>query len=216
VAGSGTGVRGESTDGIGVYGISTNSHGCGGSTFKAGYAGLFGTGNVPGSTGFYAAGVAGASAGFFEGAVTVRGAFQVVGGPKNALVPHPDGSHRRMYCQESPEPWFEDFGTAALKNGQAAVTLDPEFDAVVRGDDYRVFLTEIGDCGGLYVSQKGPHRFEVRSRGGAAAAGTFDYRVVSRRKEEVGKRMEKVDVPKPPKVDLERLTRPGGDAPSKP
>ena len=69
-----------------------------------------------------------------------------------------------------PEPWFEDFGTAELRNGQASVALDPEFDEVVKGDDYRVFLTEIGDCGGLYVSRKGPHRFEVRSRGGAGAA----------------------------------------------
>ena len=42
---------------------------------------------------------------------------------------------------------------------------------MVKGDDYRVFLTEIGDCGGLYVSRKGPHRFEVRSRAGAGATG---------------------------------------------
>jgi len=36
-----------------------------------------------------------------------------------------------MYCQESPEPWFEDFGTATLTNGRAVVELDPDFDAVV-------------------------------------------------------------------------------------
>jgi RNA polymerase sigma factor (sigma-70 family) len=29
---------------------------------------------------------------------------------KAAVVPHPDGGHRQVYCQESPEPWFEDFG----------------------------------------------------------------------------------------------------------
>lgn len=73
--------------------------------------------------------------------------------------------------------------------------LDPEFDEVVKGDDYRVFQTVIGDCGGLYVSRKGPHRFVVQSRAGASADGTFDDRVVTRRLDDVGKRLERIDLP---------------------
>src|SRR4029079_13838606 len=101
---------------------------------------------------------------------------------------------------EAPESWFEDVGEATLTNGRAVVTLDPDFDAVVKDDDYRVFLTEIGDCGGLYVSRKGPHRFEVVSRAGASASGSFDYRVMARRADAVGTRMEKVTPPKPAEV----------------
>jgi hypothetical protein len=134
----------------------------------------------------------GATAARFDGPVIVNGTFTIAGGAKSAAVKHPDGVYRRLYCQESPEPWFEDFGTAELRNGQATVALDPDFDAVVKSDDYRLFLTEIGDCGGLYVSRKDPHGFGVRSRAGAAATGTFDYRVVARRRDEVGKRLEKV------------------------
>jgi len=37
----------------------------------------------------------------------------VIGGPKSAAVPHPDGTLRRLYCVESPESWFEDFGNRA-------------------------------------------------------------------------------------------------------
>jgi hypothetical protein len=196
-SGSGYGVRGLSSTGIGVYGESPDNYGCGGTTSKPGYAGLLGYATVASAAAFLGVnGAPGGTAGYFHGAVTVDGPFQVVNGPKNALVAHPDGSHRRMYCQESPEPWFEDFGTATLTNGRAVVDLDPDFDAVVRGDDYLVFMTENGNCGGLFISRKGPHRFVVQSRANPAATGTFDYRVVSRRKENVGRRMEKVDLPK--------------------
>jgi hypothetical protein len=202
------GVLGRSTDGIGVQGVSTNNFGAGGTTNKAGFSGLFGYGAVPGSSGFYAAAVSGANAGFFSGRVDVQGDFTATG-IKSAAVKDRKGQYRRMYCQEAPEPWFEDFGTADLRNGRAEVVLDAEFDEVVKGDDYRVFLTEIGDCGGLYVSRKGPHRFEVRSRGGASASGKFDFRVVARRGDIAeGRRLEKVELPKMVSIDHERLVRP--------
>jgi hypothetical protein len=102
-----------------------------------------------------------------------------------------------MYCQESPEPWFEDFGTAELKGGQAVVDLDPEFDEVVKGDDYLVFPVPEGDCKGLFVSRKGPHRFVVKELQGGKSTLPFSYRVVSRRRENVGSRMEKVTIPTP-------------------
>ena len=73
--------------------------------------------------------------------VIVGGDFTVVGGAKSAAVPHPDGSHRRLYCVESPESWFEDFGGDTLVCGEAAVALDPDFAAVVDASNYHVFLT---------------------------------------------------------------------------
>ena len=39
----------------------------------------------------------------FDGPVLVNGNFTAIGGSKSAAVPHPDGTHRRLYCVESPE-----------------------------------------------------------------------------------------------------------------
>ena len=84
------------------------------------------------------------------------------------------------------------------------VDLDPDFDAVVKGDDYLVFMTAEGDCNGLYVSRKGPHRFVVEELKGGKSTLTFCYRLVSRRKDDVGKRLEKVQIPT---FDLDKLKR---------
>jgi len=125
------------------------------------------------------------------------GDFAVSGGAKNAAVPHPDGSHRLLYCQESPEPWFEDFGEAKLVGGKAEVKLDPDFAAVVHSDGYRVFLTAEGDSKGLYMAGKSSAGFEVReSQGGTSSLG-FSYRVVAKRKDITGQRLAKVKLPEP-------------------
>ena len=148
------------------------------------------------------------SAALFAGNVAITGSLTVQGSyPKSAAVKKRDGTLARMYCQEAPEPWFVDFGRGQIKDGKAVVDLDPELDQVVKGDDYHVFLTEYGDLRGLYVADVRPHRFEVRSRDGAAANGSFGYRVVARPLDDVGGRMEKVERPKLPTIDLERPTR---------
>jgi hypothetical protein len=69
----------------------------------------------------------------------------VVNGTKSAAVPFPDGSRRLLYTMESPESWFEDFGISQLLNGNAEVTLDPGFAAIVTSDVYHVFISEYGD-----------------------------------------------------------------------
>ena len=187
---SGVGVYGVSANSFGVFGSSANSFGCGGASTAPGTAALFGYSSTPGAIGLQGIHtVAGGTAGFFSGDVYITGRLTVASGAKSAAVKKKDGSMARVYCQESPEPWFEDFGTAELKGGQASVALDPEFDEVVKGDDYRVFLTPIGVECSLYVSRKGPHQFVVRTVGGAAVNGSFDYRVVARRAEAVGARL---------------------------
>jgi hypothetical protein len=63
---------------------------------------------------------------------------------------------------ESPEHWFEDFGSARLQSGRAIVNLDADFAKVIKRGDYRVFVTPEGDCGGLYLRRKSATSFEVR------------------------------------------------------
>ena len=97
-------------------------------------------------------------------------------------MPFPDGSQRVLHCMESPEHWFEDFGTAKLKRGRTVVKLDADFAKVIKRGDYRVFLTPEGDCRGLYVRRKSAS-FEVREFGDGKSDVAFSYRIVGRRRD---------------------------------
>jgi hypothetical protein len=86
---------------------------------------------------------------------------------------------------ESPEIWFEDFGSGKLQNGTATVFLDQLFLETVHIDEehpYRVFLQMEGDCKGLFVSNKTETGFEVREIQGGQSDITFSYRIIAKRK----------------------------------
>ena len=121
-----------------------------------------------------------ALAGLFNGGTLVFGDLFVTG-TKSAVVKHPDGSDRRLYCMESPESWFEDFGVGQLHEGQADVHLDRDFAALVRTDNYHVFLTPYGDSNGLYIAHMQPDGFVVREQHGGRHSLEFGYRVVAKR-----------------------------------
>ncbi len=205
---SGRGVFGESLDAEGVYGLSSSRAGVVGVSNQSGpdlpfinvSAGVWGTSqdnigtvgtstNQPGVIGFSANshGVFGQSAnpkayaGFFQGNLLVTG--EIIAGIKDAIVPFPDGSKRLLHCMESPEHWFEDFGSARLARGRVTVKLDADFTKVVKLSDYRVFLTPEGDCQGLYVRSKRGKSFEVRELQGGASSVAFSYRIVARRRD---------------------------------
>ena len=91
-------------------------------------------------------------AGLFAGNVQVTGTFSAA--VKNAVVPFPDGSARVLHCMESPEHWFEDFGTAKLRRGR-----------------------------GLFVYRKSAASFEVRELMGGKSSIAFCYRIIGRRKD---------------------------------
>jgi hypothetical protein len=95
-----------------------------------------------------------------------------------------DGGARKvaLYAMQSPENWFEDFGSGALSNGAATIRLDPIFAQAANTEtEYHVFLTPNGDSKGLYVSQKTATSFEVREQGGGTSSIAFDYRIVAKR-----------------------------------
>ncbi len=198
------GVFGSATQGYGVFGFSANSNGIAGQSGTSA-AGCVGFAGAPGGYGIFGGiAVQGGFAGGFAGPVLVAGDFTVSGGSKSAAVPHPDGTHRRLYCQESPEAWFEDFGRGRLVNGRAEVKLDPDFLAVVKVDDYYVFPIPEGDSNGLYVSSLSPSGFEVREQKGGTSSLSFSYRVVAKRKDIPGPRLERIKLPEP----IKELKRP--------
>ena len=93
------------------------------------------------------------SAGAFFGDVRVAGNIYA-NNLKSAVVPFPDGSRRALYCMESPDLWFEDFGKARLARGRAVVKLDANFAKVIKRGDYGITWRE-GIASGLGASSSG-------------------------------------------------------------
>lgn len=106
-----------------------------------------------------------------------------VSGTKNNVVTLKDGRSILFYANESPEYWFEDFGTVRLKNGRAVVKIDATFSEATNTDlDYKVFLTANGNTRGLYVVRKNASTFEVRENRRGRSNVSFDYRIVAKRR----------------------------------
>ncbi len=128
--------------------------------------GVFGTCPSPGGYGVYS-----------------QGNFAVAPGhTKNAIVATSQGN-RKLYSQESPEVWFEDFGEGQLVGGTAHIDLDPLFLETVTIDDQhpmKVFVQLNDDCNGVYVQRQATGFEVVELRGGASRA-PFTYRVVAKR-----------------------------------
>ena len=220
------GLLGVGTSGPGVQGQSYAGHGLVGTTAATDgvHAALIGTvqrgSNAIGVRGSVSAGAVGYAA-IFDGDVIINGALRVFGFPKNAAVKHPgDGTYRLLYCEESPESWFADYGAGALVHGVGAVKLDSDFAALVHTDTYHVFLTPEGESNGLYVADRTPTGFTVREQQGGTSAVAFAWRVVAKRKDIVGERLAKVAAPPPltpvtpytvletPAIKLERVKTP--------
>jgi hypothetical protein len=181
------GVRGRGFTSFGVQGVSTFETGVYGHSDV--WTGIVGSTNNP----------AGNYAGYFWGPVGVNGNL-TVWGKKSAAVPFPDGSHRLLYAVESPESWFEDFGSVRLVRGRARVRIDRHFAKVVRLAGYHVFITPEGNSRGLYISKKNKEEFEVREQQGGTSSVRFSYRVVARRKDVAAKRFARVALPRRPEI----------------
>jgi len=121
-----------------------------------------------------------------------------------------------LYSVQSPQNWFEDFGSGQLTGGTASVALDSTFaQTVSASSDYHVFLTPEGDCRGLYVSKKTPAGFEVRELGGGRSDVAFDYRIVAMRRgfegirmEDMTERLKKASAPLPMATPGPKFTMP--------
>jgi hypothetical protein len=164
----------------GVYGFSSSGSAVTG--FGAQDVGVFTTSDTGDAYNFIATNVSG------DGCVIItsdgdtnKGIFCT--GVKSAIVPVADRRWVALYAVESPENWFEDFGSAKLVNGSATVVLEPIFTQTVNVDmDYHVFPAPNGDCKGLYIASKSASGFVVQELGGGHSNIPFDYRIVARRK----------------------------------
>lgn len=173
----------------------TSGHGVTGFTSSARAGGVIGVASAANTAGVIGSdggnGASGALAAYFSGTVVTTG------GGKSAAVPYPDKSHRLLYAVEAPECWFEDFGEAHLKNGQAKVQIPADFAPVVDTDQqYFVFLTDHNAAGhGLSVTERQPGYFKVQERQPGTSNGSFSFRLVARRKDVQPQRLARVALP---------------------
>jgi hypothetical protein len=195
--GAGIAGRNSDRDGEGVSGFADVGTGVAGRSGGSFGTGVFGAGSGAGVLGV-STGARGV-AGMFLGDVSVFGTLTLMGAVnKSVAVSVGKGSYRRLYSMESPESWFEDFGEGSLQRGRAIVRLPADFAPLVHTKGYHVFLTPYGDCGGLFVSNRTRTQFEVRELNGGKSSIRFSYRIVAKRKDILGKRLEKVQLPELP------------------
>ncbi|NIO07768.1 MAG: hypothetical protein GTO40_07070, partial [Deltaproteobacteria bacterium] len=112
-------------------------------------------------------------------------------GSKSCIVKTSQGP-TALYCQESPESWFEDFGEGTLVNGRTHIELDALFLETVTinaTNPMKVFVQLEGDCNGVYVS-KGITGFDVVELKNGTSNVPFSYRVVAKRKGFEDKRLD--------------------------
>ncbi|MEO0142751.1 MAG: hypothetical protein ABIL15_05290, partial [candidate division WOR-3 bacterium] len=104
-------------------------------------------------------------------------------GVKSTVMPTSRGE-KVLFCPESPEVLFVDYGTGRLNNGRAYVALDPTFLEVVtidRTHPYRVVVTPTELCNGVYVIKR-DKGFDVIETNNGTSNATFDYQIVAYRK----------------------------------
>lgn len=128
-----------------------------------------------------------------DGTATIS--FDGQTGSKSAVVTTTDYGQRLLYAVESPEVWFEDFGSGQLINGRVRINLDPVFLQTVTVNaqhPLKVFVTLTDECNGVFV-KKGSDHFTVHELAGGQSNATFDWRVVAKRKSLEDLRLEELD-----------------------
>jgi hypothetical protein len=111
-----------------------------------------------------------------------NGNHVIANGTKSASVPTSKGN-QLLYCVESTEVWFEDLGTAQLKNGEIMVELDPLLLETILIDDahpMHVFVQPQGECEDLYVVHQ-KTGFLVKEKNGGTSNVKFSYKIMAKR-----------------------------------
>lgn len=105
-------------------------------------------------------------------------------GTKSASVPTTKGN-QLVFCKESPEMWFEDFGSGELRNGSAHISLDELFLETVKIDEQNkmhITIQEQAETQGLYVIVDRDNKgFTVKEKKNGSSNGTFSYSIMAKR-----------------------------------
>ncbi|MCD6595925.1 hypothetical protein J7L68_09680, partial [bacterium] len=105
-------------------------------------------------------------------------------GTKSTIVNDIDGNRVAMFCTETPEVLFQDFGKGKLTDGKTHIELDPIFSKNTHIDNehpLKVFIQLEGNCNGVYVTNKTPNGFDVIELNGGTSNVEFMWMVVANR-----------------------------------
>ncbi|MBV6406178.1 MAG: hypothetical protein GFGODING_02963 [Flavobacteriales bacterium] len=107
------------------------------------------------------------------------------------IIPTPDHGRITLVCPESPEYWYQDYGTVALVNGFAHVELDPILQDIIVVDaanPMRVYCTPVDMpyFNGVTVMNKTATGFDIRELNGGTHSGAIDYQVIVKPKTNFG------------------------------
>lgn len=107
------------------------------------------------------------------------------------IVPTENHGRVTLIAPESPEYWYQDYGTVQLVNGAAHVDLDPILIDVIVVDathPIRVFCTpvDMANFNGVAVTNRSATGFDLVELNGGNHSGTIDYQLVAKPKTNFG------------------------------
>jgi len=107
------------------------------------------------------------------------------------IVPTPTHGRVTLICPESPEYWYQDYGSIQLVDGRAHVDLDPILAEVVVIDDQnplKVFCTpaNMEYFNGVTIMNQTATGFDIVELNGGTHSGRIDYEIVAKPKTNYG------------------------------
>ena len=112
-------------------------------------------------------------------------------GSVSEIIPTPNHGRIILTCPESPEYWYQDYGTAQLTNGQAHVDLDPILADIIfvnADNPIRVFCTPVDmpNFNGITIMNRTATGFDILELNGGTHSGTLEYQLVVKPKTNYG------------------------------
>jgi len=146
--------------------------------------------------------------GYFEGLsyTGVSQAYAYVGGSTNAgatlrkivgtgsvseIIPTENHGRITLTCPESPEYWYQDYGTVQMINGKATIVLDAILaDVIVVDEDnpIRVICTPVGMpyFNGITIMNQTKNSVEILELNGGSHSGKLQYQLILKPKTNYG------------------------------
>lgn len=149
-----------------------------------------GTANIYYGAYLYSGGSSANSSYAYAGARYGGANYKIIGnGTVSTIVEGADGNDKVMFAPEAPEVLFEDYGSGQLMNGQAVLSIDPDFSnniEVSSAHPLRVFIQLEDDCNGVFVTDKSAQGFKVQELSNGTSNVSFSWHIVANRKNEGG------------------------------
>lgn len=124
--------------------------------------------------------------------VATAGNRKIIGaGTVSEIIPTENHGRITLTCPESPEYWYQDYGTVELVNGQAHIDLDPILaDIIFVNNEYpiRAFFTPVDmlNFNGVTMINRTAEGFDIVELNGGTNSGTLEYNLVVKPKTNYG------------------------------